>query len=262
MYAVRKQKISDLLRFFLYKKEIYQSDLPKLTGSSERSIIRQLQFLESNGLVKMVRVERPKKGESGRGRQIWEITFHGIVQMLAVDEREVNYTKEGKEYCKFVNPIRFDEIAEIHKDKWLIFQEWPFIAKDEKAKIMVQNNTEIFAGERFFNRTEVVDYTNDGKMKSSYTLPLPIQIEQWDASVHALHLEMPFRERALPGAFYTEDFTKFNWNVNEEDDTAHFWKYVIKNEKLCEFVKSQFMLNKKIQNILLDLEKWLFSEGS
>jgi hypothetical protein len=66
----------------------------------------------------------------------------------------------------------------------------------------------------------------------------------WDAARHALWLNMPFKEGALTGDFYTEEF-KMNKTVPSDSGVPHLWKYAIKNENLGKFVEAQFLLEKK-----------------
>ena len=70
---------------------------------------------------------------------------------------------------------------------------------------------------------------------------------------------MPFKEGALTGDFYTEEF-KMNKTVASDSGAPHLWKYAIRIENLGKFVEVQFSLEKKVHALILDFEKWLFAD--
>jgi hypothetical protein len=245
MYAVRQEKLSELLRLFLFAEEVYQNDLPNMMKISSRSVIRQLEFLQQNGLIEFSRIERPNKKQKGRGKHVWRITFEGILQMIALDNRNMR-------------TIELDKIAETHKNKWLIFQEWPFLARDKKAKELVMLQIEVFAGETFSGKT-IFDTTFGGKVKSFATAQGLIETRKWSATLHALWLYGPFMQRALPFSFYEESFSK-NKKVSSSEGIPYLWKYILNNSRLRKFVKDEFVRERQVHSLLLDVEKWLFSD--
>jgi hypothetical protein len=83
MYSVTKKERTGLLNKIAYKKEIPQSDLEEKgkKGKSYRNILRQLQFLEKGDFIK-VRIEPRERGKKGPGKNIWSITFKGLIHAL------------------------------------------------------------------------------------------------------------------------------------------------------------------------------------
>lgn len=110
---------NELLILLAKKKELEQYDLPNKMGITRRHIIRCLRDLEVRDLIHLKRTEQSEKG--GTPKNIWEITFEGIMEVLYyLNEKEIN------------------SVAELHKDKWIIFSELSFLLKnfyiEEKTK--------------------------------------------------------------------------------------------------------------------------------
>ena len=80
MYKPRKQTINDLLNLLAQNKELYQADLPEKLGISDRSVIRNLQSLEKNKLIKSRHEPSVKQGP---GRNVWTLTLKGLCQYCA-----------------------------------------------------------------------------------------------------------------------------------------------------------------------------------
>jgi len=77
LYKPRKQSINDLLNLLAQNKELYQTDLPEKLGVSDRSVIRNLQSLEKNKLIKSRHEPSVKQGP---GRNVWTLTLKGLCQ--------------------------------------------------------------------------------------------------------------------------------------------------------------------------------------
>lgn len=90
--------------------EAAQYDMPTLLGISYRTVLRHLKLLETRELVEVLRTERSKK--KGKDRKIYGITFYGLMAIVNLLDNE-----------------KIDEIAQKHREKWLIFAEWSFLLK-------------------------------------------------------------------------------------------------------------------------------------
>jgi hypothetical protein len=98
MYATKKgkEKTIELLGFFAQKKEIPQTSLEELTKTTYRNNIRYLDFLKDRDYIKRSRIDPCEK--QGAGRNIWEITFKGLVHAL------INTPKENIEVVLKAHP--------------------------------------------------------------------------------------------------------------------------------------------------------------
>ena len=65
------------------KGELYQNRMNKITGSSYRNILRQLQLLEKAGLIRIARKEPSSK--RGKEKNVWKLTFSGLMSVFACD---------------------------------------------------------------------------------------------------------------------------------------------------------------------------------
>jgi hypothetical protein len=89
--------------------------------------------------------------------------------------------------------------------------------------------------------------------------PVVTDICLWDAARHALWLNMPFKEGALTGDFYTEEF-KMNKTVPSDSGVPHLWKYASRTKTSGNSLKLSSCLRKKVHALILDFEKWLFAD--
>lgn len=91
-------------------KDSPQYDMPKKIGITRRQVIRCLRDLKKRNLIYLARTEPSDKG--GTPKNIWQITFEGIMEVLA-----------------YLNIKEINRVADLHKDKWIVFSELPFIIK-------------------------------------------------------------------------------------------------------------------------------------
>lgn len=73
-----------ILRQFANNKEVYQYTLHEKVGVSYRTTLRTLHSLKKRGWLQIVRKEESDK--KGKERNVWAITFRGLLNLLAVDE--------------------------------------------------------------------------------------------------------------------------------------------------------------------------------
>jgi hypothetical protein len=125
VYATKKgkEKTIELLGFFAQKKEIAQTNIEELTKTTYRNNIRYLDFLKARDYIKRSRIDPCEK--QGAGRNIWEITFKGLVHAL------INAPKEN-----------IETILRAHPDKLLIAKKLPLFEsidiKDEVLDVLFE----------------------------------------------------------------------------------------------------------------------------
>jgi DNA-binding PadR family transcriptional regulator len=97
-----------ILASLAQKQELSQYDMPKIFGVKYRQVIRIIHELRDHDLIFLKRTEQSEKG--GKPKNIWSITFYGIMEVL-----------------QFLNNQQINRVANLHRDKWIIFSELPFL---------------------------------------------------------------------------------------------------------------------------------------
>jgi len=254
MYAPRKTNITKLLQLFADKKEIFQSELEELTKVSYRNNIRQLQILQQLGLIELARVEPCKeqgKRKQGRGKQVWKITFSGLLQALRLmSDRIISFE---------INTL--DHIAEVHNDKWLIFQEWAYLSKDADIKNLVIKGLEL---NYLTQHVQEVNYAAADTMKRIYeTVPAARAIEDINSKL---------KERDCTNAalwlYDTLHLEIWPYHVYQQPEGTDYSqlacvkvpRYALKNPNLRMFIEEQFRIEDQRHKIIKDFGKALFGK--
>jgi len=80
MYTRSRDTNMKILGILALEGECCQYNLPKKLGKSYRTILRRVQDLEMNKLIKIIRTERSAK--KGKERKIYSLTFRGLIEFL------------------------------------------------------------------------------------------------------------------------------------------------------------------------------------
>jgi DNA-binding PadR family transcriptional regulator len=107
-------------------KEIGQYEMPKETGLSYRTILRNLRPMEKRNEIKLIRTMPSEKG--GKEKKIYAITFKGLVHALS------NCFSKDRRFRKDL-----EAIIKAHPDKLLTFKKWPLFEKADLKDFMLEN---------------------------------------------------------------------------------------------------------------------------
>jgi DNA-binding PadR family transcriptional regulator len=107
-------------------KEIGQYEMPKETGLSYRTILRNLRPMEKRNEIKLIRTMPSEKG--GKEKKIYAITFKGLVHALS------NCFSKDRRFREDL-----EAIIKAHPDKLLTFKKWPLFEKADLKDFMLEN---------------------------------------------------------------------------------------------------------------------------
>jgi len=245
MYSPRLEKLRKTLEVLAYNKEVYQRDLAEKVGCSYRTIVRQLKLLHDLGLARIIRTEPSKRGKD---RNVWEITFYGLIEFMSMSF-----------------PLRLirgiDHLASIHKDKWLIFQEWNHLSKDPEIKDMVIAGIGKFliSGKYkpFFYTTKKsakeLEQIAEFRKKIQKLIPdfAETSIKR-EATIYALYLDFIFPFGAVP-PWITKP-------KSQESSLIKLWKTIIKIPSIREFIEQEFKMEEIRHKNIKWFQKWLLNK--
>ena len=244
MYEKRSRRIFQVLKILALNRELYQGQIPELTKTSPRNLIRQLQLLERNGLIQIARKEESSK--KGKEKNVWKLTFSGIMVALA-ETMQKPLNESNKD---------IDCIAQAQEDKWLIFQEWSYLAEDPEIKDVLLNSLSVFLAENsnvrlLRNFRYLKDWPKLWPNKEVFkdVHALREELLRKMVTTAALDLEMVFEHGAVPPWIYKLG--------NENAVLVRLWKLSMENEKLRKFLKEQFEYEDCRHRIIKEFQNWL-----
>jgi DNA-binding PadR family transcriptional regulator len=107
-------------------KEIGQYEMPKETGLSYRTILRNLRPMEKRNEIKLIRTMPSEKG--GKEKKIYAITFKGLVHALS------NCFSKDRRFREDL-----EAIIKAHPDMLLTFKKWTLFEKADLKDFMLEN---------------------------------------------------------------------------------------------------------------------------
>jgi DNA-binding PadR family transcriptional regulator len=115
-----------IIQALAVRKEIGQHEMPKETGLSYRTILRNLRPLEKRNEIKLIRTIPSEKG--GKEKKIYVITFKGLVHALS------NCFSRDRRFR-----ASLEDIIKAHPDKLLTFKKWTLFEKADLKDFMLEN---------------------------------------------------------------------------------------------------------------------------
>lgn len=239
------RRINKFLLDIAKQGEVYQTDLVEITKLSYRQILRQLELLNNADLIHLKRTEPSSK--RGKEKNVWEITFKGLIQALAMIRFEIS--------PRITPSIDFDIIAENNRDKWIIFKEWKLLMVDNEVKYHVLFGIAYFASKKVQRFVDYSDLKIAGNVQKSNEKDCPDFLNMCesdlvrDATLSALRLDDTIFEGMTPNL--TKNLSNNPW--------ARLWKTAMKSEELRFFIQQQFTREEKRHQRVQILKDWLFS---
>ncbi len=120
-----------ILTHLVLKGQEFQHDLPGIVGCSYRTVIREVGVMREAGYIEHdVGLERDHdmglERKRGKPRFVLRPTFFGVLEIFMWVDKD---TKSIDDILHMYKTLA--EIAEIHKDRWIVFAEWKFIDNNE-----------------------------------------------------------------------------------------------------------------------------------
>ena len=115
-----------IIQALAIRKEIGQHEMPKETGLSYRTILRNLRPLEKRNEIKLILTTLSEKGE--KEKKIYAITFKGLVHALS------NCFSRNRRFRESL-----EDIIKAHPDKLLTFKKWNLFEKANLKDFMLEN---------------------------------------------------------------------------------------------------------------------------
>lgn len=120
MYNNKRKKIDKIFALFKTKNQIYQKDIEQLTGYKQPTIVRQLQQLKKEKLIKTEII--PNEGK-GPGKNIVKLTTKGLYYLLQAypyETEQILLTHSEK--LLFAQKLKMFESINIKKEVINIFR--------------------------------------------------------------------------------------------------------------------------------------------
>ncbi|MBS7616423.1 hypothetical protein KEJ45_04420 [Candidatus Bathyarchaeota archaeon] len=229
-YSKRQEKLYTILKELAFNEKLYQKEIVKKIDESYRHLIRQLQFLQKKGLIKLAGTEPSSK--RGKDKNIWELTFLGLLTVLQqpLTEKEI------------------DVIASKMKDKWLIFQEWESLTKDSKIKEIIIHKIRTFS----VSHQGLANIKKDKHLSWFDNKPefkkFAEQTLMFEATKTALCLDDAVEIGNLPSWFYEE---------KKEMEIMKLWRTAASIPSIRKFLEETFKVEKVKYQGLMKFKKWL-----
>lgn len=232
-YARGVENNSKLLKLLALNKELYQTKMPEMCRISDRTILRQLKLLKKLGLIRIARREKSLK--NGKEKNVLELTFTGLLMVIS---------------DIFLPEKELDQIAENHKDKWLIFQTWDKLAKDPEVKRAIMNSIQLYARQHSLTELHksVADRLGEDESWKAW-LEVREQNVKREATLSALMLDKVFSMGVVPPLVYEPG--------NEDHVLVKLWKTCIGNPNVRKFIEEQFKYEDYRHRIVGDFREWL-----
>jgi predicted transcriptional regulator len=232
----------EILKLLALKREIYQSEMAEMVGTSYRNLIRQLQLLGKVGLIRIVRKEPSQK--RGRERHVWALTFRGLLSYL---------TAKGP---KLRTDMEIDQIAEANKDKWLIFQEWEDLTRDLKVKEQLLSNIcEVIFDDTVQSSITEVDEDSE-LLEVEAEIYGGSEVGRWLRDWYGDYLERHTTMAALGLALILEEAAVVPWIMEKKNENI-LWETALKNKNVRERIEIEFMLENDRHKKIKIFRDWL-----
>jgi len=220
-----------IIQLFALEKEYAQYDLPRSIGKTYRTILRRLEGLQEDGLIKLCRTEESKKG--GKEKNILTLTKSGLLCALSYPEVWTDIDKVAHNYC--------DSLP-------LIFGKWDFyIRKGLRDEIIKRLQAAVGGfimslGKRWYRIVPMDTHQ-----------PLKIRLEEAvgknkakEAMAYIHDLAPTFTHRVLGPIIFLEEAAHEAWG---------FITTVMEDKDLCQYYDDA--LNNEVTTTKLEYEVWL-----
>lgn len=204
-----------ILRELALNQKVEQYKLPKTTGVSYRTVLRQLKLLKSLGFARVAEQKRSQK--RGKEKNIWGITFLGIMA-----------------YMRNASIKEIDQIAKVHKDKWIVFQEWDYLSRDSEIKNLVIRGILRYAGEHGLeipkpNFTHLKEVSKTTQIIMRYIGGSLEELYKKEATECAFYLDIIFKYKAwLP------------WLEKGKHKINKLWHALLLNPSIRQYIMKRF----------------------
>lgn len=222
-----------LLKLLALNKQLYQGKMAKMCGVVDRTILRQLEPLKKLGLVRIAKKEQSAK--RGKDKYVLELTFTGLLMVIS---------------DMFLPEEELDQIAENHKDKWVIFQAWDKLAKDPEVKRTIMNGIQLYASQHSLTELHksIADHLGKARWWKDWLGAREQNIIR-EATLSALMLDKVFSMGAAPPWVYEPE--------NRDHVLVKLWKTCIENPNVRKFIEEQFKHEDYRHRIIGDFREWL-----
>jgi hypothetical protein len=204
--------------------------------------LRGLKTLKNLGLAHPVSVEPSMKG--GKDKIIWEITFRGLLEVFG----EMLLKEEVK------------SIARIHKEKWIIFQEWEYFHEFPEIQECIIVFILYFSSVQStilrqpfvkikFHAKRMGEFHEKWPELFGSTIAHTEETLKTKATRIALGLDLVFNQRIWA-----------DWIINDKEHEIYkLWILCLKNKRLKEFIDLQFEVEEQKDRTMLEYKR-LFNQ--
>ena len=228
----RNENLILILEYLAKNKEVPQGNLPDVINRSYRTVMRDIHTLERLYLVEIVRRERSSK--RGKEKNIWRATFQGLLLAFT-------WLRSKNE--------NIDEIAENHKDEWIIFQEWDYISEDSEARSHVERE---ISSESRNNPFWVESWFRASARKYS-------NLEYYDFALVGPNLDDYLKQTVATKALALNKVSYglflMGETMYERPPICKFFDFFIQNPRLREFIVEQIQFFEDRYFFLQDLKR-------
>jgi hypothetical protein len=136
MYSTRQAKMEEVFDLLTFNKEIKQKEIPERIDASVRSIVRQLKYLEINGIIQ-AKTDR-HIGTKGPALNVWSLTSFGLIEALVKSSiPHKPYENPKGIQAKMIEST--EAIIKTHSDMLLTFRKWTLFEKANLKDFMLAN---------------------------------------------------------------------------------------------------------------------------
>jgi DNA-binding PadR family transcriptional regulator len=206
--------INEIVDLLALEKEVTFELLAEKTGKNYSTILRRINDLEKNGIVKLDRTEHTEA--KGKEKKVYKITRRGLIYTLLNSKESRNH---------------IDIIARSHADALLTFEKWDFFEKnglhDYVLKRLVKGILEdgaasfrfdfifppysVWERKTFAEMDEIHKDVVDGYVFGKYLIDIPYKTEQIES---------------------------------EKEKMLSFWKTIKTDRKISDWMKLELERNK------------------
>lgn len=223
-----------ILALLATKKEVAQYDMPKLLETTYRTVLRHLQPLEKDVLIKVSRTEPSEK--KGKDRKIYTLTMAGLIEIL-----------------KYTAPYEMiDLVAENYAEMFpLVFGKWSFFEKEGQRDIAIERlkNTILYFQKTVLGKI-ARDWSREPVLKELESmktrLPEVERILDIRYDFHTIFLVEPLIRNPI-------QLPRKEWPEKERKKMEQWFEALSKDPDLKAFLDRVFKQERK------DRERWLES---
>jgi len=219
----QKQSMAfEILKHMAIYNDTEQAEFPKILGCSYRTILREIKLLELGHYISFVR-NRPL-GERGRPRNVWKITFFGLLTVI-------------KQFVDKYEPIP-DVIIQNFKNDWIIFKEWEYLTKDDRIKKFVESSISMFLIGQNFSIEELNEARSDYRRPGFFTDEDDKREYKEGRKWSEVYWKIRIAQNCL-GLNYLLDSSLSNDDEDIKWILRKYLIYCLKNPRLQQFIENQ-----------------------